>query len=560
MSYIINKTNGSVLTEVVDGTIDQTASDVTLVGKNASSYGEVFNENFIKLLENFANTSMPNYPIQGQLWYDTSEARLKVYDGTGFKVSGGTIVTPVIPSTIAQGDIWIDSFRQQMYFNDGVGTLLAGPIYTQQQGISGFQAIDILDNNSINHTVVLLYVSQTLMGIFAKESFTPLNPIAGHTGDIEIGFNVGSYSGIKFKVPVTQADALVGDGNVLKTASSFLSSTDNTRAYGTVTIANTTPLILGVNQNNEIKISTDDIQINSNIINQDFKINVLNSNGPKSAIVIDAENERIGIFTTELSPPSTTLDVNGNIRIRGDMLVEGSTSTINTTNLAIEDAQIELAKTDAPDDDTANGGGIRLIASSDQSSDKLFTWTKTTTAWTSTENLDLITGKSYSINGSPLLDALTVYSYYAPNLESIGTLTSLQVDDIYINGNTISYVNSTQGAGSIYLAPKSPETTGTVDVSMSRISSLQNPVDLTDAVNKQTLLNTAKTVGLGLSANINGLDDATIAATIINKIYPASVVDDEHREGTICRIWGVDTGTAKKFSLVSGAWIFQADL
>ena len=492
MSYIINKTNGSVLTEVVDGTIDQTASDVTLVGKNASSYGEVFNENFIKLLENFANTSMPNYPIQGQLWYDTSEARLKVYDGTGFKVSGGTIVTPTVPTTIAQGDIWIDSYRQQMYFNDGVSTILAGPVYTQQQGISGLQAIDILDNNSINHTVVLLYVAQTLMGIFAKEAFTPLNPIAGHTGDIEIGFNVGTYSGIKFHAPVTQADALVGDGNVLKTASSFLSSTDNTRAYGTVTIANTTPLVLGVNQNNEIKISTDDIQINSNIINQDFKINILNNTGPKTAIVIDAENERMGIFTTELSPPSTTLDINGNIRVRGDMLVEGSTSTINTTNLAIEDAQIELAKTDAPDDDTADGGGIRLIASTNQSSDKLLTWNKTTTAWTSTENFDLSTGKAYNINGTVLLDALSVYSYYAPNLESIGTLTSLQVDDIYINGNTISYVNSTQGTGSIYLVPKSPETDGTVDVSMSRKSSLQDPVDLTYAVNKQTKLKSHK--------------------------------------------------------------------
>ena len=82
MSYIINKTDGTVLTEVVDGTIDQTASDVTLVGKNASSYGEVFNENFIKLLENFANTSAPTKPITGQLWYDTTNAKLKIQIGS----------------------------------------------------------------------------------------------------------------------------------------------------------------------------------------------------------------------------------------------------------------------------------------------------------------------------------------------------------------------------------------------------------------------------------------------------------------------------------------------
>ena len=157
MSYIINKTDGSVLTEVVDGTIDQITTDVTLVGKNASTYGELFNENFIKILENFANTSQPNKPLEGQLWYDTAEGRLKVYDGNGFKVSGGTIVADSVPSSIAAGDIWIDSYRRQMYFNDGNSNLLAGPAYTAQQGISGFQVIDVIDSNNINHTIILLY-------------------------------------------------------------------------------------------------------------------------------------------------------------------------------------------------------------------------------------------------------------------------------------------------------------------------------------------------------------------------------------------------------------------
>jgi hypothetical protein len=145
MSYIINKTNGSVLTEIVDGTVDQTATDLTLIGKNASSYGEAFNENFVHMLENFANTSSPNNPIEGQLWYDTYENRLKVYNGTAWVVSGGSIVSASIPSSISQGDIWIDSLRKQLYFNIGGGeTVLAGPAWSALQGITGFEVTDLL--------------------------------------------------------------------------------------------------------------------------------------------------------------------------------------------------------------------------------------------------------------------------------------------------------------------------------------------------------------------------------------------------------------------------------
>ena len=550
MSYIINKTDGTVLTEVVDGTIDQVATDITLVGKNATTYGELFNENFVKILENFANTSQPNNPIQGQLWYDTSEGRLKVYDGSGFKVSGGTIVSNSAPSSIAQGDIWIDSLRQQMYFNDGTATVLAGPIYTAQQGVTGFQSIDVIDTNSINHTVLFLYVGQTLLGIFSKDAFTPNTTIPGFSGNVEVGFNVSSFSGIKFNVPVTQADSLVSQDGILKTVESFVSTTDDSSMLGTLSVLSDTPLILGANQSNEIKISTSAFSVNSNIANQNFEINLLNNGIFTSNLFIDANNNRVGLYT---KTPTATLDVNGSVKVRGDLTVEGNVTTVNTTNVEISDKLIELAKVDTPSNATATGGGISVAGGSD--GDKTLTWEDATNSWTSSENFNLAVGKAYSINGFNVLSqtslGATVTS--APGLTSLGTLTTLQVSNLTVTSNTVSYTNPSISDGDIILAPKG---SGTVSVNNAQVSNLANPVNNTDAANLQTVITYVETAPLGLSINATGLSDAQIISTILNKIYPPV----EHQDNTICRVWCIDLAAAKQFTLISGAWSFTANI
>ena len=679
MSYIIKKTNGDVLTEIVDGSIDQLSTDLTLIGKNTSAYGELFNENFVHVLENFANTSSPNNPIQGQLWYDTSEGRLKVYDGSGWKVSSGTVVTPTIP-TLTQGDLWIDSTRQQLYFNDGSETLLAGPIYNAQQGISGFQVIDVIDVNQLSHTVVLMYVAQSLIGIFSKTKFTPVAPIVGWSGSlwsnsvkyalgdrvifvvngkplayevfsvltsgpnigyvstgvlptdgtfwkeifINPGFNSGTTKDVKFYVPATQADSLIASDGTVKTSNSFLSSTDvTTTAVGSVIIQNSTPLKLGPQQNSEIHVDNNLFSIVSNTINQNFSIVTNGGTGLKNSIYIDSQHQRVGILTDH---PSSTLDVTGDVRITGNLTVEGLTSNINSTNLVIEDKQIELgavgqilnisgtitsslatttitsvssvvgliagqaltkisgagafgtnAKIVSIDsatqititadtantagllsfslggatDSTADGGGILLHGATS----KTFSWEATTGSWKSSENINLIAGKSYEVNGFSVLSqttlGITVSS--APGLTSIGSLTTLQAAYLNIANSTISYVNSAVNDGTIYIDPKN---NGTVDVTGSRISNLQDPSSSLDAVNLQTLQYKVQTYPQSFSINQGAISDATIASTIVTKMCPVA----EHQNNAKVRVWCLDTQVAKEFTLVNGSWAWSANL
>lgn len=559
MSYIVNKTDGSVLTEIVDGTIDQTATDLTLIGKNSSNYGEFFNENLVHLLENFASTSAPNNPIQGQLWFDTSENRLKVYDGAGFKVSGGTVVSNTAPSSLAKGDIWIDSTRQQLYFNDGVATILAGPAYTAQQGISGIQVIDVIDSNQINRTIALLYVGQTLLGIFSKDAFTPLSSIAGYTGPIEIGFNVSNYSGVKWHVPVTQADSLLAADDTLKTAESFLSTTDDSATTGTLSILNTTPLILGAGGTSgsaEVKLTNLTFQLNSNVAGQNFQVNMLANNVLKAGIHINATDELVGIYT---DVPTATLDVNGDARVRGSLTVEGNLTTVNTTNLEIEDKLIEIGKTDTPSNTTAEGGGISLAGGVDL--DKTLLWKSVGSTWESSENFNLAAGKTYKING---LDVITASSLgasinSAPGLISLGNLTSLRVTNLSIGGSgtesTISFVNNLLTDGDITLTPKGA---GSVSISNKKIKDLADPVAQTDAVNLQTLDFTVRSAPLAFSLDTTGLTDSTIASSVLSAIFPPA----EHENDTICRVHCIEGGTRinKQYSIISGVWTFDFNI
>ena len=314
MTYKINKTDGTLLAEIVDSSVDQVTTDLTLIGKNVAGYGEFFNENLVKLLENFANTSEPNSPITGQIWFDTATNRLKVYDGNGFRIGSGPIVQGTAPRNVVQGDMWIDSLENRLYFYTSANNRYeASKIWNDSQGKSGVEVVSLYDtNNSLQH-VVYLWVSNMLLGIFSKSAtaFTPKAAIPGFTDTIKPGFTAGTLSGMKFNVRASSADTLADSQGVLKNADAFMSRTDDNSSAGTLTIQNALPLILGANQNFEVAATSAALTITSNNSGQDYKIRVKNSGGTKDAITVKSLTQRVGIFNDS---PSYTLDVTGSFR------------------------------------------------------------------------------------------------------------------------------------------------------------------------------------------------------------------------------------------------------
>ena len=196
MAYQVDKFNGTFLVSVDDGTID-TTTDIRFVGKNYAGYGEVQNENFLHLMENFANTSPPPKVITGQIWYDSGNRKLKFYDGTRFRTASGAEVGPTAPSGLQQGDFWFDTSAEQLYAYNGSTFVLIGPETTPELGAASLTAQVVKDIVGTNHSIGKIVAGGDVIGIISRTAFTldsAINPITGFTA-IKKGFTLVNTNG-----------------------------------------------------------------------------------------------------------------------------------------------------------------------------------------------------------------------------------------------------------------------------------------------------------------------------------------------------------------------------
>jgi hypothetical protein len=180
MPYTINKFNNEPLVVLEDGTID-TSTSIGLVGRNYVGYGETQNENFVWMLENFANDFPPARPLQGQTWFNTLTNILHVYDGSKWTIVGSAVISDDAPSEPSNGALWLKSPFNTLHVWADNNWRFIGPETAEGFGVTRAVSTTVLDGDNVSRPVIKLTVNGGIIGIISSTAFT-INPSEGIVG------------------------------------------------------------------------------------------------------------------------------------------------------------------------------------------------------------------------------------------------------------------------------------------------------------------------------------------------------------------------------------------
>jgi microcystin-dependent protein len=333
MPYTVNFTDNENKTPVTvfDNTSNQDTS-IVFPGRNVTGYGQIIAENFLHLLENFASGAAPTNPVEGQLWYNSLEGILQIWDNTQWKAASNIQKSTTEPSveTSRVGELWVDTTNQQLYVFSGSSWILVGPNFSS--GLrSGPVVESVIDSDNFDRVILTIYIDDDPMIIISKDSFTPKNSINGFPA-IKTGINItnidigeGGFSP-KFYGTAISADSLNVGGTAVAAAKFLRTDTTNTTEQS-FNIRNNSGLTLGVDGTFSLTTSSTAAKIYNATPGSSIDLQT-NRNGVPDTI-LKVVNNTVGI---NIAAPDEALTVSGNIKTDGNLILTNTTESTNFNN------------------------------------------------------------------------------------------------------------------------------------------------------------------------------------------------------------------------------------
>jgi microcystin-dependent protein len=354
MAYTVSFTDfvnkGSITVD--EGTLN-TETTLGLPGRNFTDYGTTVLENFLHLLENFANNNSPTNPVEGQLWYDNTDGvdQLKIYTGSQWISAGGLKKATSAPDAALStvGDVWVNTSSQQLYLYSGSGWILVGPEYSEGN-ITGAKFENVASTDNVNIPVIINYASGIPVSIISSTSFTPKSVISGFT-TINAGVNVSnSY---KYYGTSQKAEQLLV-GGVPYSGAAFARLDGANVLTQLLKVSTNSGVLIGENLSLSLSVSgsTAEIRNTTSDGSIDFKVN---NDGVANTALRIFNNTKVAIGSpTKI--PTEALDVIGNIVSSGTITVNSTTnsSSIATGALVVKGG-VGVAQ------DVTVGGGLTVI-------------------------------------------------------------------------------------------------------------------------------------------------------------------------------------------------------
>jgi hypothetical protein len=324
------------------------------------------------------------------------------------------------PSSLENAELAYNEVDDVLYYGKGTGG--AGGTATTVQAIAGtgayvslsgaqtitgnkeFTGTTIVATPTANtHAATKLYVDQSVAAV--SGSFT----VAGDGGSnqtVTLGDTLTISGGVGLSSAGSSTDTItINLDNTSVTGGSYGSantvSTFTVDAQGRLTAAGNSAISITGSQVSDLGTAA-----------------VTSVTGTSNEITVSGTGSGPWTGAVTIGLPDD-VTIGNTLTVTGDLVVNGNTTTLNTATLTVEDKNIVLANVATPTDTTADGAGISVLGTTT----KTFNWVDATDAWTSSENLNLLTGKAFYIAGTSVLNATTLGSgVTGSSLTSVGTI------------------------------------------------------------------------------------------------------------------------------------------